>query len=433
MPKDSTPAGAHAPAYGPDVVDAYAGSITEPTHDEDPVRTLPVCPHGQSLDQQYASQDSMAPSPVLTLGPHRRRSLVAMRTALAMVFVLCLALDLGGVAQQRPQASLLERAIELGSPAFLGQVALGAMFVLTGILTTHYYLRRSPRGVWGQLVAQTAATLAATVIPGLFLAAVLHDVAAPSTVFKVLATILPAWVVGSVVIAVVFRTHWAKANITRIAPVLMVTSMVVSFVVGVNLSQHSPAVGTALWVDPEFSWAQTAICLAHLCTYFFAGTFVVSIGDGLLRRRTLFRVLVPVLGVVVFVLALPMAMAGFDVGQPFFALAILPVVVIPMPAILMGRDLWLGLVLYGWPVYLVLLAVGAAAWPAVVTAVVVVVASVLLAGLSWRHLQRPLVKKLTRHAPVAPRHRVKPDAEEPAEPRSARFRLLEVAEGQRVS
>lgn len=406
---------------------AHAGG-----YDDDPVRALP----GRQAQTQpdNALPASVMPSPVLTLGRQRRRNLVALRTALAVLFVVCLGLDLGGVAPQRPQASLLERTGELGSPAFLGQVCLGAMFVLTGMLVTHFYLRRAPSLVWSHLAAQTLATLAFTVLPGLALIALLSEVVVVSTAVKVVAAILPAWVLGCVSIAVVFRAHWAKANVTRIVPGLMVVSMVVAFVVASILSKHSPVVGTALWADPTFSWVQTAMCTTHLLSYFFAGSTVLALGDLLLRRRTLHRFLLPVIGLAAFLAALPLAMAGLDVGPPFLALALLPAVGLPVPRVLAGRDLWIGLLIYGWPVHLMLMALGHTQWSPLGSAVVGAVLALMLAAVSWRYVQRPVARKLTRCAPKASsRAETGSQPVHLAQGQSARFRLLAVAEGDRLS
>lgn len=400
--------------------------------DDDPVRSLP----GRHAASPTGSSSSMpvVPSPVLTLGWERRLNLVALRTVLAVVFVVCLGLDLGGVAPQRPQASLLESAGELGSPAFLGQVSLGAMFVLTGIMVTHFYLRRAPRMVWGNLVAQTLATLAFTVLPGVVLIALFSEIVAVSTVIKVVAAILPAWVLGCVSVAVVFRTHWAKANVTRIAPALMVVSMILAFVVGSSLSKHAPVVGTALWADPTFSWAQAVMCTTHSLSCFFAGSAVVAVGDLLLRRRTLQRFLLPVIGVVVFVVALPLAMAGLDVGPPFLALALLPAVMVPVPSLVAGRDLWIGLVLYGWPVHLMFMTLGATQWSPMGSAVLGATLALALAAVSWRYVQRPVAKRLTRCAPQSrSRTAPEPEVEQQPEGQSARFRLLAVAEGDKLA
>lgn len=404
-------------------------------HHHDPVRSLV---HGGLGDQEPRYTVGQDPafehtSPVLNLGWDRRRNLVALRTVLAVVFVVCLGLDLGGVAPQRPQANLLERAGELGSPAFLGQVSLGAMFVLTGMSVTHFYLRRRPGTVWLHLVAQTGATLVVTALPGLVLIALLWDMVSIATAVKVAAAVLPAWVLGCVSIAVVFRSDWAKARITRIAPALMVAAMLVAFVVSGRLSEHAPVVGSTLWADPTFSWAQTGMCTAHLTSYFFAGAFAVSVGDQLLGRTTVHRILLPVIGVVVFVVALPLAMAGLDVGPPFLALALLPLVKLRMPSMLAGRDLWIGLVLYGWPVHLVLVAVGATQRSPLGSAVLGAALALIMAAISWRFAQRPLAKKLTGRAPRS-QTRSQPEAEPDLEvgSQSARFRLLAVAEADRL-
>ena len=150
-------------------------------------------------------------------------------------------------------------------------------------------------------------------------------------------------------------------------------------------------------------------------------------------RRTVHRILLPVIGVVVFVLALPLAMAGLDVGPPFLALALLPLVKLRLPSMLAGRDLWIGLVLYGWPVHLVLVAVGATQRAPLASAVMGAAMALILAAISWRYVQRPLAKELTRRAPrTQNRPQSEPDPELETGARSARFRLLAVAEADKL-
>lgn len=406
MPLEHDSRAHHPGAAAGTPVSDHAASATGPTIDVATVVALsrPET-HADAGDLPQAQPSVPCPMawPVLTMGPDRRANVVAMRTFLAIVLVLCLALDLGGVAQQQPERSLLERAGELGSPAFLGQVSLGAIFVLTGVLVTHDYLRSAPCTVWRRLLSQTAATVAVTLLPSLVLVFILRDVAAASTVLKVLGVVVPAWVLGSVVTAVVFHRHWAKARVTKIASVLLTVSMLTSFVVSSVLSRHAPSVGTTLWVDPDFSWAQSLMCTFQLSSYFFAGTLMVAFGDGMLRRRTLLRFLLPLIGVVVFLLALPMAMGGLDVGQPFLALALVPLTLVRLPAMVTGRDLWLGMVLHGWPIHLMLSSLGGHTLPPIATALVVCFTSAVLSLLSVRYVQRPLAKKLLAPHTVLPR------------------------------
>lgn len=377
---------------------------------------------------QETGSDRALPWQVLTLSPQHRANVVTMRTVVALVFVLCLALDFEGVAQQRPTASLLDRAGELGSPAFLGQVALGALFVLSGILVSHGCVQPPASKARPPVTTEAFATVAATSVPAVLLAVVLSDHAAPGFVLKIVVIVVPAGVLAALTVAGVFHSVWAKRNITKIAPVLLGASMVASSVMGSVVSRHGPTLDTALWAGREFSWAQATICAVHLMTYFFAGTLVVAIGDSFLRGRHANRVMLPVMGIVGFLLCLPFAMGGMDVGQPLLALALAPLVLVPVPSLLTGHDLSAWMVVYGWPVHLILLATGASAWSPWVTAVVVCAVSVVMSGLSWRWLQRPVTQWLTRVGDVFSGLRTAWSREEYPEPRSARMRLLQMAE-----
>ncbi|MDO4254554.1 MAG: hypothetical protein Q4C81_05340 [Kocuria sp.] len=406
---------------------ATPGDLYYSVFDDDPIRTLSVSSY-LVRDATVGEQASGALSSVLTLNRQQRGNLVILRTVLALLFALCLALALSDAAAQQSQNAWIGRATELGLPAFIGQISLGGIFVLTGILTTHHYIHASPRTVWADLVAHATGTSLTTLIPGVTLVVVLADAVAPSTVFKVALTVLPAWIVGCVTIALLVRHPWAQIHMARIAPALLVVAMGFSWVVGVVLSRSAPPVGSALWGEPTFSWSQTLTCMAHLSSYFFAGSFVVGIGGALLKRPSLLRFLLPVLGAIMFVVLLPLAMAGVDIGQPFLALALLPAVIIPMPQWLRAQDLWLGIVLYGWPVHLVLLLMGASEWDTAITAVVVVSSAVLLSVLSWWFIQKPLTDKFVGSVDDAqPTEEAKAPQQAPV---SARFRWLALAEGE---
>lgn len=407
--------------------DPYDDPVHASVFDDDPIRALSTYSRVAVVDAD--NQEHEQRSTVLVIKPNYRNNVVAIRTLLAVCFVFCLALAMGGSLGQGVADDWLGRIVELRILEFLGQASLGIIFVLTGMLTTHYCIHHSPQVVRSHVIAQTVGIFMTAVLPNFALIVVLANSTTPSVVFKVVLTVLPAWLLGYVTVALAFRSSWAKENVIRVAPVLLVISMIASFVAGVVMSHSSAVVGIALWGELTFTWSETITCMVHLSTYFFAGSFAVSIGGLLMRRCSILRFVLPVVGLVVFVMALPLAMAGLDIGQPFLALAIVPLVMLPTPKFLHSQqDAWLSLVLYGWPVYLVLMIISPSAQAHLITALAAVAVAIMLSLVAWWFMQKPLMDKLVVASPQTFGHQQVQAQWSHAEPTSARFRLLAVAE-----
>lgn len=382
----------------------------------------------------------------LTLTRGQRANITALSTVLAAGFLLCLAIATtapGGASSADGRTTDPTVAVPGWSmPGLVGEIALGALFVLSGILVTHRHVSepesRATHGSFARLVTSGAATFG----PGLLLALVLQNPSEPSPVLTAFCTVLPAWAIGCLAMTALSRWRWTRAHASTVIPVLLAITMWASCVLGASAPEWRLLIGGFAPAGPVTDAGTTdlatlrasVLCILHLITYFLAGSLLVARGGGLAESGRVQRFLVPVLGTTLFALSVPLAMGGMDFGQPFLALALAPLIALPMPSFLAGRDVWVGVVAYGWPVHTVLLAPAGTGWDRGTTVVLAGLITAVLAGLSWFYIQRPVfrVMRRVRWGSTETADRFVPPADL-ASRRPARFRLLDALENEQDS
>lgn len=360
-------------------------------------RQQPAATFGSTLEHAHGVEATAGT--IVEMSPQRQANLVAVRNVLSLVALVGFLGAAESVARSVEDGDWVTWQGSWQEFSYgLGQVALQACLVLSGMIVTHLILRsppqRVPRYGLGRMVSCLAVIVPALLLLGV--AALLRPdiMVFPRAIMAMVMTYPLCIALTGFLLGSMRRRRHAVALSLLALGAWMAGGMVLGTAHDAGPASALPdSMGLSSGVE-----SGTLVMMSVMGVCYWSGAVVVVSGALVDARSWPIRSSVPLVALVAYVLFLPQTLIGTSVGHIFLATALAPLMDLRLPRFLGRMDVGLALLTLGWPLAIVLSWMFTGQQASAAGSILAVPLAVLGACALAIYVARPIEKRILRGA-----------------------------------